>query len=262
MNTLNIPIINYHKIEAEWDIGITTRTPDRFAADMFLLKEMGFQTVTFNDLAHGHSPAHISKPLIITFDDGYESVYTRALPVMRGFGFRGVVYVPTAFIGKENSWDVQFGGKAYRHLDTGQLKDIQAAGFEIGSHGIRHVAFTALSDDTLQKELLESKKYLEDLLGKPVVSICYPFGQFNEAVQSGVKKAGYHYALASLYFFGSDKSATFGLKRMNVYRFDSDTVLKKKTLIKPPGGLLLRDWLIQRGALATVLYQRVTNNNL
>ncbi len=259
MNIRQIPIINYHKIETEMDVGITTRHPLRFADDMRLLKNMGFQTVTFRQVLNDDETTKIKKPIIITFDDGYASVYSQAFPLMQEIGFYGVVYIPTAYIGAANDWDVQFGGKTYRHLNKNELRKLHDAGFEIGSHGIHHRAFTALSPAALSEELSVSKKQLEDLLSAPLMSLCYPFGQFNAKVIRQAREAGYHYGLASLYL-RNHKHRHLALKRMNIYRFDSESMFKKKILAQPPTGLVLRDWFIQRGALATVLYQKTNVN--
>ena len=260
MNPNQIPIINYHKIEAQMDVGVTTRHPQRFARDMRLLKDMGYQTFTFHDILSGQETESGKKPLMITFDDGYESVYTRAFPVMKELGFRGVVYVPGAYIGKENTWDVQFGGKRYRHLNRGQLLELQRAGFEIGAHGVHHRALTVLGAEDLRNELNGSKNMLEEALGILVVSFCYPFGQFNKTVAAQVRAAGYRFALASMYW-GNGEATSYALKRMNIYRFDSEKTFRKKILPKPPSWLVLRDWVIQRGALATVWYQKLADRS-
>lgn len=110
MQLKNVVILNYHKISLRADIGLTARHPDDFKTDLQLVKDLGFKTITFYDLLNSQ-PSPTEKLVIITFDDGYKSVAEYALPLMKDLNFKGVVYIPTAFIGKTNDWDVQFGGK-------------------------------------------------------------------------------------------------------------------------------------------------------
>jgi len=255
MTITEIPIINYHKISVENDIGITTRHPEDFQRDMQILKEEGFQTVTFDDLAHGE--AWPQRPVIITFDDGYRCVYEQALPVMQALGLKGVVFIPTAYIGRENEWDVRFGGKTFSHLNADQLSALQAAGFEIGSHGRTHRALDLLNPTEMAAELQQSHQELKTLLEKAPVSVCYPFGRFNRQILSAAKEAGYRFGAASLHFnYNLDGLSSLALRRFNIYRFESGKVFRAKLGLPFRSALGYRDWLIQQGARATVVYQK------
>ena len=106
MITLNTPVINYHKIEPETDIGITTRHPSDFIEDMKLLLRNGYTPVTFKDLKHKKELPNL--PVIITFDDAYLSFYKYALNFLTENRLKVVLFVPAGFIGKTNDWDVQF----------------------------------------------------------------------------------------------------------------------------------------------------------
>lgn len=253
---MHIPIINYHKIEPDWDIGITTRHPDRFYRDMEYLSLNKFNTITFKDLVINKSLPE--NPLIITFDDGYESVFNFARPVLKEFGFRAVAYIPVHYIGKINDWDVQFGSKRYRHLSAEQIQIMSAEGFEIASHGLDHLPFTMFDSVRLSKELSQSKSMLEQVIKTEVVSICYPFGHFNHAVIQAVRESGYSYGVASLYFkdLHADYSQ-FVLPRFNIYRFDSLKSFSRKLSTNFHSVIGYRDWLFQLGGRATPIYQKI-----
>jgi len=256
MDFQNIPIINYHKVELKSDIGITTRRPQDFINDIHSLTDLGYQTITFLDL-HEEKPLP-PKPVIITFDDGYESVFTKVLPVMRSAGFKGVVYIPSAFINRYNDWDVQFGNKKFKHLNKAQLLELQGHGFEIGSHTVSHMALTKLSPGEIARELAKSKGELETILGREVISVCYPFGQFNNDIIRIAKECGYRFGLGSVHYNREDEN--MALRRFNIYRFDSRNIFNKKLVMKKKSFLVLRDRVIQKGGLATVYYQKIIKN--
>ncbi len=253
MDPTKIPIINYHKIGRDADIGITCRHPERFRRDLQQLLTGGYESVTFSDLANDRPLP--PKPVIITFDDGYASVFSEALPIMQETGFTGVVYLPVNYIGKDNNWDVQFGGKVYRHLSADQILMLQENGFEIGSHGMSHRMLLHLDDRHLEYELAESRDMLEKLTGQTVVSVSYPFGRFNRRVVQSAREVGYRYAVGSVYFKPRRDDRELTLRRFNIYRYDSDRTFMRKAASAFVSFTGIRDWLIQKGGLATAVYQ-------
>ncbi len=254
MEIYRIPIINYHKVEPQRDVGLTSRRPVDFCNDMRLLANLGYTSLTFRDISILQTwPA---KPIIITFDDGYESVYHHALPVMKAYGFKGVVFIPAGYIGRDNDWDVQFGNKRFKHLSLSQLKVLVDDGFEIGSHGISHRPFTALDEERLYQELSESKYILHEITETPVITICYPFGRFNNRIIRAVNACGYRFGLASLHYRKiKSQQALYKLRRFNIYRHDRQASIEKKIGAAYNSPLAWRDWLIQKGGYATSVYQ-------
>lgn len=123
--------------------------------------------------------------IICTFDDGYENVYKKALPVMKKHGFTATVYICPDLIGKDNSWNHK-DSKKRNHLSDEMLKEIKNEGWEIGSHGLSHINMLRLSEKELDITLSESKR----LLGEygPIESFCYPYGEFNSYIKDKVKK--------------------------------------------------------------------------
>jgi len=254
MTFSEIPVINYHKIEPESDIGITTRHPDRFERDLQLLATEGFQTITFQEYASGITLPE--KPLLITFDDAYDSVYDHAFPQMTEYGFKAVVFVPTDYIGQTNNWDVQFGGRVYGHLDESRLKELYSKGFELGSHGISHRLFRNMETDELRRELRESKSTLERITGTPVRSISYPFGRYNNTILKNTAEAGYQFGVGAVRFGQSGcRDQNLCIRRFNIYRHDSDKTFLTKASLAYESMVGIRDWCIQKGGLATALYQ-------
>jgi peptidoglycan/xylan/chitin deacetylase (PgdA/CDA1 family) len=254
MTLADIPVINYHKIEPDSDIGLTSRHPDRFERDLDLIAKEGFQTITFSDVDGEDLVPDNS--LIITFDDAYESTYTHALPRMLKYGFKGVVYVPAAYIGKTNDWDVQFAGKKYRHLNDEQIRELLSNCFELGSHGLSHRLLRSLDKAEMIAELVQSKAILEHISKMRVLSISYPFGRYNQRILSQTAEAGYRYGVGAIRFHRPEYvNQKLSLNRFNIYRHDSDSIFLKKITGRYHSPVALRDWLIQKGGLATAFYQ-------
>ena len=123
----------------------------------------------------------------IVFDDGYESVFYIALPLMEKYGFTGTVFPVGNYIGKMNDWDVNFGGiNKARHLSKYQIVELSNNGWEIGSHGLTHTAFTSLSRNKLDAELQQSKLILEDIINKEIISITPPFSLLNDQIKDSI----------------------------------------------------------------------------
>ena len=125
------------------------------------------------------------KSIICTFDDGYENVYRKALPLMKEYGFTATVYICPDLIGKDNSWNHK-DTKIRHHLSEEMLRKMKNEGWEIGSHGLSHMNMLRLSEHELDLSLSESKR----LLGEygPVESFCYPYGAFNSYIRDKVQK--------------------------------------------------------------------------
>jgi peptidoglycan/xylan/chitin deacetylase (PgdA/CDA1 family) len=251
----NLLIINYHKIEPKTDLGITTRHPDTFRCDLQEIENLGYQTINFYDLL---SPAKLpDKPVIITFDDAYLSFYEVAFAMLKERKMKAVVFVPVDYIGQSNNWDVQFFNKKYKHMSRDQLKEISENSIEVGSHTLSHTYLNGLTDFELEKELRSSKQKLEKITDKPVLSISYPFGKYNKRVIEATAKY-YKYGVQLLPFFIKQKSShKLLLKRINIYRVDSRKDFRRKMDYQNYPGLLFKNWLIQQGAWATILLNKV-----
>jgi peptidoglycan/xylan/chitin deacetylase (PgdA/CDA1 family) len=102
------------------------------------------------------------------------------------------VFPVAHYIGQTNSWDITFGSfNKATHLTVEQIKILSESGWEIGSHGLTHTAFTSLSDKILKIELEESKRILEDVIEKEVISITPPFSRWNDNVKDLILQCGY-----------------------------------------------------------------------
>jgi peptidoglycan/xylan/chitin deacetylase (PgdA/CDA1 family) len=122
------------------------------------------------------------KPILFTFDDGYADIADYALPILRRHEFSAAVYVVTGQLGGTNTWDEAKGIGTHRLMTAEQIRDWAAQGIEFGAHSRTHADLTKLSAVELAAEVSGSKSDLANVLGSPVVSFAYPYGELSKAV--------------------------------------------------------------------------------
>jgi peptidoglycan/xylan/chitin deacetylase (PgdA/CDA1 family) len=127
------------------------------------------------------------KPVVITFDDGFEDIGKYALPVLKRHGFSAGVFVVTGHLGTTNSWDERYGCGSYRLMNADHIRRWAADGIEFGAHTRNHVDLTCLSDETLHDEIQGSQEDLAALVGKPITMFAYPYGHWNPRVRAAVQ---------------------------------------------------------------------------
>lgn len=219
-----IPILTYHKIDTQNELGINVISPQNFHDQMRFLNKQGYRTITFRDILIDNIP---EKPVIITFDDGYHSVYEEALPILEKFNFTAVIFIISHFVGKWNTWDANLVKILFRHLNSHQILQMSAYGIEIGSHGVTHKAFTFLNDREIHAELIQSRERIKDICGKEPITFAYPFGIQNFDIQQKISKAGYLFGCVNLWGFTKEFNPLC-IRRIPVYRLDSLNAFKNK----------------------------------
>ena len=186
---VTVPILMYHYIRyynnsADRLGDDLSVNPDDFRAQMDYLKANGYHPVDFDDLRgylHG-TQVLPSRPVILTFDDGYADFYTTAYPILAQHNFKAVSYVVPGFLDHAG------------YMTPGQVLELDRDGIQIASHTWSHRDLTTLPLDQLKAELQSSRAYLEQLIGHPVLDFCYPAGRFDAAVEQAVAEAGYQTA--------------------------------------------------------------------
>lgn len=168
-----VPILIYHCIDTTvWGDKPMFVSPGNFKAQMKYLKDTGYTTITFRDLKQLSS---IRKPVMITFDDGYEDNYTNAYPVLKEYGFTATIFLIVDKLNKP------------RFLNSQEIKTMQDI-IDFQSHTMTHPHLAGLDPAKLEYELSESKKSLEKILDKNVDVIAYPYGNYDSTVIKTVEK--------------------------------------------------------------------------
>ncbi len=210
------PVLMYHEVGTHRPLSRLNHwrvLEEDFARQMDLLARRGIRGVALRDLLDGPG-VDGERRAVITFDDGYEGVLSRALPLLKSHGFSATVFVVSGKLGGVNDWDGETPGDAL--LSAGGVKELHAAGIEIGSHGATHRALPGLSDADLAAEVEGSKAALEAVTGAPVVSFCYPYGACDDRCVAAVREAGYRAATVIRGGIVENLSDPFRLKRVAV----------------------------------------------
>lgn len=206
LNLRHIPIFMYHSINDE-PIGKEEElsvSVDDFESQLRYLRERGYESVFVKDMPKYDYEQRL---VAVTFDDGYEDVYTNAFPLLKKYEIKATLFMPTSLIGEEG------------YLDEDQLRELQNSGYvDVESHTVSHEDLSRLSTDEIENEFRESKRTLEDILDKTVNVIAYPGGYVNSDVE---EIAGKYFDKAVLAKSQDDFSLfvdEMAMERLGVYR--------------------------------------------
>ncbi len=210
-------ILQYHKVTNRFEVGGTRVTVKQFRNHVAQVRSLGYKQLDIEALKSG-SP--IDEPSVLfTFDDGFECIYFNAFPILEEADYVGIVFPVARYIGKANDWDASFGIR-FRQMDAHQLRELVGAGWWVGSHTMTHPDLRKLDDKRLRNELEGSRKLLEDLIGKSVTSIAYPFGTYNRRVVEFAIKYGYQIGFTSRRTLKLQLDDPMQIERQGVYLID------------------------------------------
>ncbi len=169
-----------------------------FRQQMQYLKTNGYTALTFADLRdaeQGKKPMP-PKPVLVTFDDGYANNYELAYPVLKELGLKGNIFLVYETMDHHNAWHDPASEPWIPMLTWAQIREMQDSGvMEMGSHTMRHRNLPQIPLDEVCWELQESKRRLEDKLGREMVGFAYPYGAgaYVPEVRQATREAGYRY---------------------------------------------------------------------
>ncbi|TBO56256.1 polysaccharide deacetylase family protein [Streptomyces kasugaensis] len=213
-----VPVLMYHAVTetpapAVRELSVTPRA---FTGQLAVLADRGFTPLTTAALAAawrdgGPLPA---KPVLITFDDGYEGVHRYALPALVRHGFPATLFVTTGWL----RGPYGTGGGPNTMLDWDQVRRLAAAGVEIGGHSHRHPPLDGLTDDRLRREVLRCKEIVTAETGAAPESFAYPYGHSSRRVRQLVRGLGFRQALAVRNALADRRQGPYALARLTVRR--------------------------------------------
>lgn len=200
-----VPILLYHHVLQGQKTDSYSVSKPNFIRQMDYLIKNGYRTIGMDDLVNAIQFGEDlpEKSVIITFDDGNENVYLNAYPVMKERGLIGILLIIANRIG------------ASGFLTVKELLEMKDAGWEIGSHGMRHVDLVKETQD-LRDEIGNSKKQIEADLGMKISIFAFPYGKANSVTMDWVKRIGYKAALGLGISNVHDQSNLFYLARREV----------------------------------------------
>lgn len=194
-----LPILMYHQVVPEEEMPFDRHlyvTPETLARQIAEIRHAGYECITLREAWRRIEAGKPGRAVALTFDDLYDSLVRHALPVLQEMTARATVFAITQTVGPEN--DRRLVAPGVFGVDTGALRTLTDEGFEVGSHTVTHRELTSLDDRGLHDELNDSRRFLEDIVGEPVASFCYPRGRYSPRVVRFVEAAGYECACTTL----------------------------------------------------------------
>lgn len=195
---VRLPVLMYHHVGPRHRFAHQELTvePQQFAEQMRWLMDHGYTTISPSDWlkwCRDGKPLP-SKPVLLTFDDGYADIFDYALPVLHERKFGATVFVCTAMLGQMDRWNDSGPVKSVLRLaNAEQIREWAALGIEFGSHARSHPDLTRLEQHNLGTEIVGSGLELQSITGTRPLSFAYPFGFCDPRVKTMV---GENYALA------------------------------------------------------------------
>lgn len=199
-----IPVFMYHCVADEprgGDENLYCR-PAQLEEQFQYLVDNGYTTLFAEEYAEAYE---VSKPVILTFDDGYEDNYIELFPLLKRFNLKATIFVVASFVDTDG------------YLSSEQIREMVDSGLvSIQSHTAHHVDLTSHDTATVDAEYRESCAALAKVTGKNVTAISYPGGYFNDTVLEATKRYfTYAYAIDTNQY---SKDNTYEISRGGVFR--------------------------------------------
>lgn len=202
------PILEYHMVQQDTpEDSYAYNVPvEDFQQQLDYLQQEGYTTISIRDFLRAKKGLLQlpEKPIILTFDDGYESNYTELLPILEERGLKATIFMVTNSIGKDN------------YLTWQQLKDLEKRGIEIGSHTANHLPLTEMSLDEARNEVKLSKLLMEWNGMKTLYTLSYPNGKYTTDLEDMLKEEEYLAAVTGDAGFNTFDTDPYQLQRINI----------------------------------------------
>ena len=162
-----VPILMYHAVSDDmWGIESLFVSPEDLRAQLSYLRDEGYDPIFLSDLPH---LSDYDKPILLTFDDGYDDNYTELYPILQEYGVKATVFVITGMLGDEH------------YLTAEQVEELSRSGLvDIQSHTVSHEELSTLSYEAQEQELAQSRLELARITGKIPYALAYPSGERDE----------------------------------------------------------------------------------
>jgi peptidoglycan/xylan/chitin deacetylase (PgdA/CDA1 family) len=219
-------ILAYHRVLPETAGQTLVVSSQVFEKQISYLLKHHYKFYTLRELGE-HNFRLPRRSVILTFDDGYQDNYLYLFPILKKFKLKVVIFVTTGYLGKTQPffWDLKnktsFGPEDHS-LTAAQIKEMQSAGFEFGSHTVDHFELSKLSKMEIRQQLENSGQALKQITGQWPTSFCYPRG--DKIFAEMISAAGYLLAVCS----NSYSRKRFKLHRVGVYAHDTFGKFKLK----------------------------------
>src|SRR3989442_12057703 len=183
------PILLYHRVCAddEWRPSDFAVASSVFREQMRYLACGNYYTPPLSQVLawKGRAPRTPKTPVVLTFDDGYADNLQNALPILQEFGFTAAVF-PVLDLRRRFTWWGEMAAVHAPLLTPGDMRSMESAGIEFGSHSVNHPWLTRLSESELVEELSRSRDVLGSIVERPLPVLAYPYGDVDRRVKHAV----------------------------------------------------------------------------
>lgn len=240
-----VPVLLYHRLVSQ-DNAHPAALMDRdrayvvydsaFAEQMDYIAREGYNMVSLDDfLAYQEGRRSLpQRPIMVTFDDGFESNYQHAFPILKKYGMSATIFVTP----DPHCENFTKHASVDSPLTHAQLREMSQNGISIQSHGMTHRYLTELEPGVVFWELIESKKFLQRVLGRPVDYLAIPSGAYSRTVRRLAKEAGYKAVFCMLKGTNNKSSDRYALRRLVIGRDFSISHFRR--ILCPSTGWCLR----------------------
>ncbi|RUW59656.1 trifunctional glycosyltransferase/class I SAM-dependent methyltransferase/polysaccharide deacetylase [Mesorhizobium sp. M7A.F.Ca.US.008.03.1.1] len=195
-----VPVLMYHSVADEGPPALARfrLTPAAFGSQMAWLRANGFHAITSEHLewSIANCQPFAGRPVLITFDDGFQNFADRAWPTLRANDLTAEVFLVTDLVGESAQWDAE-NGPPTQLMDAGTVRRLAAEGAFFGSHLATHRAIDGLSSSDLAAELLRSRMFIERWTGRPTSAFAAPFSVTDRRLGRLAKESGYRIGFGS-----------------------------------------------------------------
>ncbi|RWQ32950.1 MAG: glycosyltransferase [Mesorhizobium sp.] len=189
-----IPVLMYHSVSDDGPAALARfrLTPAAFGSQMAWLRSNGFHAIGSEQLEEfiANRRPFVGRPVLITFDDGFQNFADHAWPTLRTNDLTAEVFLVTDLVGESAQWDA-YTGPPTQLMDAGTVRRLSAEGAFFGSHLATHRAIDGLSSSDLAAELLRSRMFIERWTGRPTTAFAAPFSVTDRRLGRLAKECGY-----------------------------------------------------------------------
>ena len=226
-----VPVLMFHRVANDYspDLQRYTLAPERLDVILAELRRFGYYSLSLDELnSHILNRSEIpGRPLILSFDDGYQDFADTAWGIVRRNGFSAVSFIVTGRVGQSSEWDSHLG-PSYPLMPVDDIQRLASEGCEFGSHMVTHRSLDMLDNEACLREALESRMQIGNWLGSAPIAVAPPYGQFTESSARLLQAAGYSLVFSTEHGHASIFDSGLHLNRIEVTALDSpQTILGK-----------------------------------
>jgi glycosyltransferase involved in cell wall biosynthesis/peptidoglycan/xylan/chitin deacetylase (PgdA/CDA1 family) len=191
--TGGVPVLMYHAFTDSGERDRFVAEAGSFERQLKLLKRLRYRTISLEHLAGALRQGTPLPPrsVVITIDDGYTDAFEIARPILRRLGFSATLFPVSGMLGAPSDWNSEGAAKDRAILSPDQVRQLREEGFDVGAHTRSHCKLPTVGEEIAKEEVEGSQADLEGVLGAPVATFAYPYGELDDAAVAIVRQAGF-----------------------------------------------------------------------